>query len=85
MAFDNGRNSTVAIDLTKIDYFTEEGSVDAVNSRTSAETDERLAEVWSSLVKHLHAFAKEVDLKQGRRKLEAAKWSGSEDGEGWRQ
>lgn len=55
----------MAIDLTKIDYFTEEGSVDAVNSRTSPETDERLAQVWSVLVKHLHAFAKEVDLKQG--------------------
>ena len=55
----------MAIDLTKIDYFTEEGSLDAVNSRTSADTDARMAEVWSALVKHLHAFAKEVDLKQG--------------------
>ena len=53
------------IDLSKIDYFTEEGSVDAVTSRTSAETDERLATVWAALVKHLHAFAKEVDLQQG--------------------
>ncbi len=53
------------IDLSTIDYFTESGSVEAVTSRTGNEADERLATVWAMLVKHLHAFAKEVDLKQG--------------------
>lgn len=53
------------IDLSAIDYFTEKASVEAVTSRTGNETDERLAIVWAALVKHLHAFAKEVDLKQG--------------------
>jgi len=52
------------IDLSNIDYFTEEKSVDAVTSRTSPDADQRLSVVWSALVKHLHAFAKEVDLKQ---------------------
>lgn len=37
----------------------------AVTSRTSNNTDDRLATVWASLVKHLHAFAKDVDLQQG--------------------
>ena len=53
------------IDLSKIDYFTEETSVEAVTSRTSSDTDERLNTVWSTLIKHLHAFAREVDLQQG--------------------
>lgn len=52
------------IDLSKIDYFTEEGSVDAVVSRTDPAADERLKIVWESLVKHVHAFTKEVELKQ---------------------
>ena len=50
------------IDRAKIDYFTEEGSVDAVTARTADTTDPRLAEVMSSLVKHLHAFTKDVEL-----------------------
>jgi protocatechuate 3,4-dioxygenase beta subunit len=45
-------------------YFTEEGSVDAVNGRMGKDVDPRLAEVMAALVKHLHAFAKEVDLTQ---------------------
>lgn len=52
------------VDLSNIDYFTEEGSVAAVASRTGVETDERLSTVFASLVKHLHAFTKEVELKQ---------------------
>ncbi|MGI9355475.1 MAG: dioxygenase [Rhizobiaceae bacterium] len=52
------------VDLDNIDYFTEEGSVDAVTSRTGPEANERLATVWAALVKHLHAFAKEIDLQQ---------------------
>ncbi len=45
-------------------YFTENRSVDTVNERTSPKTDTRLATVMSSLVAHLHAFAKDVDLSQ---------------------
>jgi hydroxyquinol 1,2-dioxygenase len=45
-------------------YFTEEGSVDAVNGRMGQDVTPRLAEVMAALVKHLHAFAKEVDLTQ---------------------
>ena len=52
------------IDLSHIDYFTESGSVEAVVARTSPDADERLRVVWSALVKHLHAFAKEVELQQ---------------------
>ena len=45
-------------------YFTEEGSVEAVNARMGRDIDPRLATVMASLVKHLHAFAKEVELTQ---------------------
>jgi protocatechuate 3,4-dioxygenase beta subunit len=45
-------------------YFTEEGSVDAVNERMGPTVNPRLAVVMASLVKHLHAFAKEVNLTQ---------------------
>lgn len=45
-------------------YFTEEGSVEAVNARMRGEVTPRLREVMESLVKHLHAFAKEVELTQ---------------------
>lgn len=48
-----------------IDYFTEEGSVDAVNARISGDTHDRLADVMRSLVTHLHAFVKDVELTQG--------------------
>ncbi|WP_417280957.1 dioxygenase [Celeribacter sp.] len=46
------------------DYFTEEGSVEAVNARMGADIDPRLKIVMGALVKHLHAFAKEVELTQ---------------------
>lgn len=45
-------------------YFTEEGSVEAVNSRMGKDVTPRLAAVMASLVNHLHAFAKEVHLTQ---------------------
>lgn len=48
-----------------IEYFTEEGSAEAVNVRMGKDTNPRLAEVMASLVKHLHAFAKDVELTQG--------------------
>lgn len=46
------------------DYFTEEGSVEAVNARMGPETNPRLAEIMACLIKHLHAFAKETQLTQ---------------------
>jgi catechol 1,2-dioxygenase len=45
-------------------YFTEEGSVQAVNDRMGPNINPRLAVVMAALVKHLHAFAKEVHLTQ---------------------
>jgi len=47
-----------------IQYFTEEGSVEAVNARMGDAINSRLREVMTSLVKHLHLFAKEVHLTQ---------------------
>jgi catechol 1,2-dioxygenase len=47
-----------------IHYFTEDASVDTVNARMGGDVNPRLAEVMACLVKHLHAFAKEVHLTQ---------------------
>jgi catechol 1,2-dioxygenase len=44
--------------------FTEETSESAVNSRMGDDINPRLATVMASLVKHLHAFAKDVELTQ---------------------
>jgi hydroxyquinol 1,2-dioxygenase len=45
-------------------YLSEENSVAVVNARIGAETDPRLAQVMSSLVRHLHAFIKDVRLTE---------------------
>jgi protocatechuate 3,4-dioxygenase beta subunit len=45
-------------------FFTESGSVVAVNARMGENADARLKEVMGSLVKHLHAFIKDVHLTQ---------------------
>lgn len=45
-------------------YFTEANSVDTVNGRMGPDTDARLTEVMSCLVRHLHGFAKEIQLTQ---------------------
>lgn len=45
-------------------YFTEAGSVQAVNARMGAVADARLVQVMASLVSHLHAFVKDVGLTQ---------------------
>ena len=45
-------------------YFTEANSTETVNGRMSPDTDARLQKVMSSLVRHLHDFAKEVQLTQ---------------------
>jgi protocatechuate 3,4-dioxygenase beta subunit len=49
---------------TMTDYFTEEGSVEAVNARMGTGINPRVAEVMACLVSHLHAFAKEIQLTQ---------------------
>ena len=45
-------------------YFTEAGSVEAVNARIGPDVSPRLREVMSCLVAHLHAFAQEIHLTQ---------------------
>jgi hydroxyquinol 1,2-dioxygenase len=42
--------------------FTEETAADAVIESFGAQTDPRLREILTSLVRHLHAFAREVEL-----------------------
>jgi hydroxyquinol 1,2-dioxygenase len=46
------------------DFFTEEGSVAAVNSRMGEGIDPRLKEIMTSFIHHLHSFAKDVRLTQ---------------------
>ena len=50
--------------MTQERYFSEGGSADTVNARMGDDINPRLAQVMASLVKHLHAFAKEIDLTQ---------------------
>lgn len=45
-------------------YFTETGSVDVVNARMGSDINPRLRQVMASLVAHLHAFIKDVELTQ---------------------
>ncbi|MCD7107418.1 6-chlorohydroxyquinol-1,2-dioxygenase [Rhizobium sp. DKSPLA3] len=45
-----------------IGYFTEENSVATVNARMGADVEPRLAIVMASLVKHLHQFARDIEL-----------------------
>jgi len=45
-----------------IDYFTLEGSVEAVNSRTGKMTGARLSQIHAALIKHTHAFIKEAKI-----------------------
>lgn len=45
-------------------FFTEAESVNAVNVRMAQDINPRLKEVMASLVKHLHAFAKDIQLTQ---------------------
>src|SRR6202021_1462827 len=47
-----------------IQHFTEEGSVEIVNARMGDDVNPRLKKVMGSLVQHLHAFAKDVELRQ---------------------
>ncbi len=45
-------------------YFTEADSAEAVNARMGADTDPRLRRIMQSLVTHLHAFIKDVELTE---------------------
>jgi len=45
-------------------FFTEENSAQAVNARMRDGIDPRLKTIMSALVKHLHAFVKEVELTE---------------------
>ena len=45
-------------------YFTEDGSAEVVNARMGSGINPRLKAAMDSLVRHLHAFAKDVDLRQ---------------------
>ncbi|MEM1314895.1 MAG: intradiol ring-cleavage dioxygenase [Pseudomonadota bacterium] len=45
----------------EIPYFSEAASAEVVASRTSPDADARLANVYAALVRHLHAFVKEVE------------------------
>lgn len=51
-------------EIASIDYFTETRSEEVVNARMGSDVDPRLARIMASLVKHLHAFAKDVELTQ---------------------
>ena len=53
-------------------YFTEDGSVAAVNDRMGPDVDPRLREVLGSLVEHLHAFIKDIHLTQAEWELAVA-------------
>lgn len=50
-------------DRPEFHYFTEENSVETVNARVAGDTHDRLADVMHSLVKHLHAFIKDIELQ----------------------
>ncbi|MEM9011138.1 MAG: intradiol ring-cleavage dioxygenase [Pseudomonadota bacterium] len=46
---------------SEIPYFAEDQSAEVVVSRTGDDADPRLAEVYAALIRHLHAFVKEVE------------------------
>ena len=52
-----------------LQYFSEEGSVEAVNARIGSSVNPRLKEVMTCLVKHVHGFIKEVHLSQAEWEL----------------
>lgn len=45
-------------------FFTEESSVEVVNARMGDDINPRLKEVMTSLISHLHTFAKDIHLTQ---------------------
>lgn len=53
-------------------YFTEDNSAEAVNARIGEGTAPRLRQVMTALVRHLHAFVKDVEPTQ-------AEWQGAID------
>jgi catechol 1,2-dioxygenase len=61
---ENRRNTAWRWERDMPEYFTEETSAETVNARMSPEADARLRYVMAALVRHLHAFAKEADLRE---------------------
>lgn len=55
---------TISTQTPGIGYFTEENSVATVNARMGKDVAPRLATVMASLVRHLHQFAREIELTQ---------------------
>ena len=53
-------DSTTAVPAAEL--FSEERSVDVVNASFDTTADPRLHEIMTSLVRHLHAFVKDVEL-----------------------
>lgn len=51
-------------DGRRFPFFSEAGSVEAVNMRMGEDIDPRLKQVMRCLVAHLHAFVKEIELTQ---------------------
>lgn len=47
-----------------MEEFTEQNLADAVIDRMSPQTDPRLGEIMTALIKHLHAFVREVELSE---------------------
>lgn len=55
---------TETYETESYEFFSEARSEAVVNARMGADISPRLAQVMASLVKHLHAFAKDVELTQ---------------------
>ncbi|TWF59146.1 intradiol ring-cleavage dioxygenase [Neorhizobium alkalisoli] len=57
-------NAQLGKTTAPVGYFTEDNSIDAVNARMGQDVSPRLATVMACLVKHLHLFAREIELTQ---------------------
>ncbi|WP_246799869.1 dioxygenase [Rhizobium indicum] len=55
---------TMSKTISSTGYFTEENSIDTVNARMGKDINPRLGAVMACLVKHLHNFAREIELTQ---------------------
>jgi catechol 1,2-dioxygenase len=57
-------SADVTAPVSPAGYFTEENSIETVNARMAKDVNPRLAKIMASLVKHLHNFAREIELTQ---------------------
>jgi len=64
MSEQDDRTMRISHDGREFPLFSESASADAVNARMGDNIPPRLREVMTSLVKHLHGFAKEINLTQ---------------------